>query len=712
MGDGFSYVMPSERIRRGPYGKEVCMKNGINAAIITLPIFIIAIVLSVTAACYPVEKLYDFSIEKEHMIMKDGTGIAMTYYLPRMTSQGERFPVIFEMLPYRKDDLFAMRDFSLYSYFVKRGFVMAKADVRGTGSSDGAVPEKEYSEQEMCDALEIIDRLSKKPWSNGKVGMWGISWSGFNSIQVAMRRPQALKAILAADASDDLFHDDVHYIDGAFHVDEYELSMENDLILPRYPYYPVDEDYFRDRFERYPWFLTYKKHQTDGPFWRQNSLRWQYDRLNIPAFLIGGLADGYRDSIPRMLVHIKAPMRAVLGPWNHAWPDDGVPGPLIEWRDDAVQWWDRWLRDGKGQSALPPLSAIYVRRGDPPDEKLENAQGRWVAERYPLSETSWKRLYLRSSHTLGVSVENKMVHKLAYRPGSGTACGYWWGENTGDMSSDDGAALVYDSEVIDRDVEIIGIPQAHLRVSSPVRLAHWIVRLEDIFPDGRVALVTGAVQNGTQIKSRVSPEYLERDKTYDILLPLHFTTWTFKPGHRIRVAVTNAQFPMIWPTPYPMTTYLITGTSATSIELPVTPGNASKSTSFKSPEPRGEMPFSRYLPARWPRSRRVTHNLENSDVTIEFEGERALEHEGNTYFTLVKTIYRTNERNPADSGFHGEAESDVKLLSGNRKLSISTSIDVSSDERSFLINFTRRISENGKLKREKTWKESIPRNFQ
>ncbi|MDQ7825607.1 MAG: CocE/NonD family hydrolase [Candidatus Eremiobacteraeota bacterium] len=688
------------------------MKNCVNTVKYALPLIVLAIILSGASPSYPEEKLCDFSIEKEKMVMKDGTGIAMTYYLPRAAGPGERFPVVFELLPYRKDDIFAMRDFSLYAYFARRGIVMAKADVRGTGSSDGAIPEKEYSDQELDDAVELIDRLSKKPWSNGRVGMWGISWSGFNAIQVAMRRPPALKAILAADASDDLYHDDVHYIDGIFHIDEYELSIENDLILPRSPLYPVDEDYFRDRFERYPWFLTYKKNQTDGPFWRRNSLRWQYQKLAVPAFLIGGLADGYRDSIPRMLTHCTVPMRALLGPWNHAWPDDGVPGPVIEWRDEAVQWWKSLLGEGKElASPLSPL-AVYVRHGDPPDEKLESAKGSWVAERYPLSEVRWKRLYLNGSHTLRAAPEKKMVHRLSYRPGAGTACGYWWGEATGDMSRDDGAALVYDSEVLAKDIEIIGIPQAHLRVSSSAKLAHWVVRLEDIFPDGRVALVTGAVQNGSQIKSRVSPGYLERDKTYDINLPLHFTTWTFRPGHRIRVAVTNAQFPMIWPTPYPMTTCLVMGSGATSIDLPVTSGNAHKGLSFKSPQPREEMPFSKYLPAKWPKSHKVIDNLETSEIAIEFEGERALEHEGNTYSTLVKTIYSTNERNPADSSFHGEAESDVKLLTGNRRLSVSTFIDVSSDERSFLITFTRRISENGELKREKTWKESIPRMFQ
>lgn len=656
------------------------------------------------------EALYDFRIEKESLIMKDGVGIALTFYRPVEKYRGERFPVVFEMLPYRKDDIFAMRDYSLYSYFVQRGIVMAKADVRGTGSSDGMIPEKEYSEEEMSDALEIIDYLSRRPWSNGNVGMWGISWGGFNAIQVAMRKPPALKAILAADASDDLYHDDVHYIDGIFHVDEYELSIENDLILPRYPYYPIDESYFRDRFERYPWFLTYKKHQSDGAFWRENSLRWRYDLLTIPSYLIGGLADGYRDSIPRMLENVTAPVTAQMGPWNHAWPDDGIPGPVHEWRGEITDWWMQHLAGKKGFSRNYPPFEIFLREGDLPDAGLITASGRWVREQWPVAGTRWETLYLNGSHSLGRKAAGQATHELEYRPGAGVMGRYWWGEATGDMSGDDGAALVYDGEALRHDVGIIGIPRVRLRVSSSAPLAHWIVRLEDVFPDGRVALVTGAAQNGAQISSREEPRQLEPGKIYDITLDLHFTTWTFKPGHRIRVAVSNAQFPMLWPTPWPMSTRLFSGIAESRIELPVVSGLKDLTPPHDPPEPREEMPFSRDLPAEWPQYDRVTR--ENGIVSVEFRGERAFEHEGNTYSAFEKTLYVTNERDPAHSSFHGEAGNDVRLLMGRREISVRTFIDVVSDELNFAIDFRRQISENGKLLREKTWKETIPRAFQ
>lgn len=166
----------------------------------------------------------------------------------RCKKTGEHFPVLFEMLPYRKDDSFYIGDYPIYSYFARAGFIMAKVDVRGTGSSEGAVPCREYSDDEIEDAIEVIDQLAGRDDANGMVGMWGISWGGFNAIQVAMRRPDHLHAVAAFHASDDLFHDDVRFIDGAFHINHYALEIDHELGLPATPEYIIDARYLKERF--------------------------------------------------------------------------------------------------------------------------------------------------------------------------------------------------------------------------------------------------------------------------------------------------------------------------------------------------------------------------------------------------------------------------------------------------------------------------------
>src|SRR5208282_895877 len=264
--------------------------------------------------------------------MPDGVQLAATLYMPANLRPGGRVPALLEYLPYRKDDDEAIRDYGNHAYFARHGYVGARVDIRGFGNSGGLQPTREYSAQEQQDGERVIAWLARQPWSNGNVGMLGISWGGFNSIQMAMRRPPALKAILAVDATDDLFHDDIHYIDGMMHADEFELSMDLTNGLSPTPNFPIDDATLAARFDAPPWFLIYLQHQRDGAFWRRASLRPDYSRIQIPVFLIGGFLDGYRDSIPRMMANLRVPVKAIVGPWNHTFPHDAEPGPEIEWR--------------------------------------------------------------------------------------------------------------------------------------------------------------------------------------------------------------------------------------------------------------------------------------------------------------------------------------------------------------------------------------------
>ncbi len=163
--------------------------------------------------------------------MPDGIRLSADLYQPTGGKAGEKFPVLLEYLPYRKHEA-RSRNWPLYSYFVQRGYVVAAVDIRGTGNSEGRLIPHEYSDIEQKDGEVVIDWLSKQPWSNGNVGMFGISWGGFNSIQMAARNPPALKAIIAIDATEDLYQDDVHYMDGIMHLDSWEMSMDLDNARP------------------------------------------------------------------------------------------------------------------------------------------------------------------------------------------------------------------------------------------------------------------------------------------------------------------------------------------------------------------------------------------------------------------------------------------------------------------------------------------------
>ena len=366
----------------------------------------------------PSPAAYGVRMERVWIPMKDGVRLAATLYMPDGAKPGEKFPVLLDYLPYRNDDGTAAGDYPKNAYFARRGYVGARVDIRGFGASEGRPTDREYSEQEQTDGEQVIHWLATQSWSNGRVGMYGISWGGFNALQMAMRNPPELKAIIAIDATEELFHDDIHYIDGLMHVDEFELNMDMAPGMTGAPEYTLDETVLGPRFEAAPWSLEYFRHQRDGVFWR-SPVR-PLSEIKIPCFVIGGLADGYRDSIPRMLEQVKAPMRALIGPWNHSFPNDADFGPRIEWREDAVRWWDYWLKGRDTGVLQDPKLVIFMRNYFPPNPNLESVPGEWRTEKgWPPQGQKQSTLYLQPNHTLGADAGGR-------RSASPEVCAFDW----------------------------------------------------------------------------------------------------------------------------------------------------------------------------------------------------------------------------------------------------------------------------------------------
>ncbi|HSN70691.1 MAG TPA: CocE/NonD family hydrolase, partial [Steroidobacteraceae bacterium] len=411
------------------------------------------------AAEAPSPARYGIALEEAFITMPDGVRLAADLFRPTGGSPAETFPVLLEYLPYRKTES-RSRNYSLYSYFVARGYIVARVDIRGTGNSEGRLIPHEYSDIEHDDGEIVIDWLAKQPWSNGRVAMFGISWGGFNAIQMAMRNPPALKTIIAVDATEDLYREDVHFIDGILHVDSWEMSQDLDNARPGAPDYVIDDAYFRDRFDTPPWMLTYKRQQRDGPFWDRASLRGRYGSIRIPSFHIGGWYDGYRNSIPRMLEHLDAPVKAIIGPWNHTWPNEPYPNPGIEWRHEAVRWLDYWLKDRDTGILDEPRFAVFVRQWHPPGPHLEEAPGEWRWEEgWPIERSRDWTLHARPDHTLADSPAGIDRHTLRYTPSIGIEGGgpvMWWGDIAHDQRPTDAFSLTYDTAPLTEPTEILG----------------------------------------------------------------------------------------------------------------------------------------------------------------------------------------------------------------------------------------------------------------
>jgi uncharacterized protein len=667
----------------------------------------------------PSDPAFEVALEEVQIPLHDGVRLAADLWRPKGAAPDARFPVLLEYLPYRKNEGRGNR-YPLCSYFVKRGYIVARVDIRGTGNSEGTLIPYEYSEIEQRDGEQVIAWLAAQPFSTGNIGMFGISWGGFNSIHMAMRNPPGLKAIIAVDATDDLYQDDVHFMDGMMHVDSWEMSMDLANAMPGAPAYRIDDKFFAERFDAPPWMLTYKRQQRDGPFWDRTALKTRYDSIRIPTFVIGGWYDGYRDSVPRMLEHMKAPVKAIVGAWNHTFPNEPYPKPGIEWRHEAVRWFDQWLKGRNTGIMDEPRLAVYVRRWHPPGPYLEEAPGEWrYEEGWPIARIREQPFYPRPDHSLAESVGAEGIHTLRYVPTSGIEAGgpvMWFGDVAHDQRPTDAFSLVYDSELLQSDIEILGLPRALIKASADAPLADWFARLSDVAPDGTVTLVTGAGFNGAHRDSARNPRPLDPRQRVSLDVEMHFTSWVFPKGHRIRLAISNAQWPMIWPTPYEMTTSLyLGGADATRLLLPVVPSMQRPKPAFLPPlEEHAKLPGFESLDdgttSGYGEISSVERNPQRHTTRVVATNASATRYPWGEQRDTEKITHEAADLHPEATSVRGEYRTTVSLK--EQTLTWESQVEMRSDREHFYFSSVRRLLKNGVLVREKTWTDTIPRDYQ
>ena len=650
--------------------------------------------------------------------MDDGVRLAADIYLPDWAREGNRFPVLLEYTPYRKDESRA-RNYSIYSYFLKHGYVVARVDIRGTGNSEGVTIPYEYSDIELDDGEEVIDWLSRQDWSSGQVGMFGISWGGFNSIQMAMRNPPALRAFVALMSTEYLFQEDVHFMDGIMHTDSWMMSHDLYNAMPGAPDFILDEEWEENRFNRKPSVYAYMRQQRDGLFWDRASAKGQYDKIKVPGLHIGGWYDGYRNSLPRMLEHSSAPVKAIIGPWDHHFPHNAWPEPRIEWRREAVRWFEQFLRGIDTGILDEPQFAVYVRNYHPPDTNLVRVPGEWRWEDgWPIERIEEQSWFLHSDHTLGTEASDDATHTLQYKPSVGLEGGgptMWWGSVVPDQQSMDDHSLVYDSTPLTERIEILGRPVAKLKVSADAARGNWVVRISDVAPDGQVTQVAGAAFNGTHRNSARDPEDIVPGEVFPLDIQLHFTSWVFQEGHRIRVAISNGMWPMLWPTRSPFTSTLQIGSEeGARIRLPVVPPTEARVPDFKDPLGGPRMAGYETLD-----SGKITGYAAITEINTDPEtGEAfgiASNWGANRYPWGIQRYeeeieHRTSDENPANTSVEGRYAITQELE--DRTLRFEQDVTFTSDEENFNLRIDRRVLVDGELFREKRWDEVIERDFQ
>lgn len=496
----------------------------------------------------------------EHLVipMRDGRKLSARIWKPVTP---ERLPVVLEYIPYRKRDVTRYRDDPMHGYFAQQGYVAVRLDLAGSGDSEGVLTD-EYALQEQDDAIEAIDWLSRQPWSTGAVGMIGKSWGGFNCLQIAARRPPALRAIIPVAATDDRFADDIHFMGGCLMVDGLDWGAVLQTFLPRPPDPVLVGPRWREMWQERLDGLTcpleqWLRHQRRDDYWQHGSICEDYSQIQAATLLVGGWVDGYRTALLRMTERLSCPVKCIMGPWAHIYPHDGVPGPQIGFLQEAVRWFDHFLKGAENGVMDAPKLRAYIQDSAAARTHHDFREGRWIGEPdWPSSNVVGRDFHLTDkglNDCAGTLAPTEIPYNLAVGQFGGD-----WGaiamphEQAPDQRYDDALSLCFDGPPLAAPLEILGNATLNLQVSADRPLAMLAVRLNEILPDGSVAKLATGFLNLAHRHGSQHPEPIAPGEWYDVKVQLSAIGCRIPAGHRLRVSLSPSYWPVVWPSPEPV----------------------------------------------------------------------------------------------------------------------------------------------------------------
>nr|WP_235476462.1 CocE/NonD family hydrolase [Frigoribacterium sp. Leaf263] len=559
-------------------------------------------------------------VRDEWVPMPDGTRLHARIWAPRVEHP---VPVLLEYLPYRLDDWTAPRDSERHPWYAARGYASVRVDIRGTGSSDGLFDD-EYSEQELDDGIALIEWLAAQPWSTGAVGAFGISWGGFNALQLAGRTPAALKAIVTVCSTDDRYDNDVHYMGGAVLGIDMAAWGGTMLAFNSRPPRPevVGADWvsrWRERLEHNrPMTPTWLAHQERDDYWRHGSVCEDYTTITAAVLAVGGWADPYRDAVLRLVANLDAPVKGIIGPWSHQYPDRGLaPGPGIGFLQETLRWLDRWLLDEPNGVDDEPALRAWINDSEPPATYYAERTGRWVAaEAWPSSAT---RSRVEPLELMIGGEHGPVVVRSPQSTGLDAGRFFPFGNATDlppDQRADDGRSVCFDLDVDDA-LDVLGSVVVDLAVTSDRPDATVIVRLCDVAPDGASTLVTRGVLNLNKRHGRDRDDPMEVRVEQSVRLALVSTGHSFPAGHRLRIAVSSAYWPWIWP--HADEAALTIDPQRSSVTLPVWTRTGDDGVRFEEPERATPLAVRALPPTSDLPERSVTHDVGTGEWVLDVD---------------------------------------------------------------------------------------------
>jgi len=671
-------------------------------------------------------------IENRWIPLSDGCRLAARIWIPE-DAERDPVPALVEYLPYRKRDGTRGRDGPMHRYFAGHGYAALRIDLRGTGDSDGVLRD-EYLEQEQADCVEALRWIASQPWCTGAIGMMGKSWGGFNALQVAALRPPELRAILTVCSTDDRYADDAHYMGGCL-LNENLLWGAMLLTLNAFPPDPeiVGERWramWLERLEGSPLFAeTWLRHQRRDDYWKHGSVCEDFGAIACPVYAVGGWADAYTNAVPRLLAGLRVPRKGLVGPWAHLYPHDGVPGPAIGFLQEALRWWDHWLKGHDTGIMDEPLLRVWMQDSVPPRAFHAQRPGRWVAEeRWPSERIVPRVFVLRARRLLPEASRGAADVRADAEPlgicspqSTGVSGGSWCGfglegEMPTDQREDDARSLVFDSEPLTERLEILGAPVLRLSLRSDEPRGLLAARLESVAPDGASARVTYGLLNLTHRGGHALPQPLAPGETFQVELALNDVAHAFAPGERLRLALSNAYWPVAWPSPRPTRLEILP--QACALSLPVRPPRAEDLELRPFEEPESGRPAATTELAASINGRQVEIDDATGEVRctvtldLDEDGLPALEHFESIDLVRGHSLVERFSLQPDDPlSARAEVVHRTSFERGAWSTRVETNTHMSSTATEFLLTATLEAYEGEERVFARRWERAIPRDL-
>jgi putative CocE/NonD family hydrolase len=651
--------------------------------------------------------------------LSDGCQLSARIWLPRDAEESP-VPAILEYLPYRKNDGTVHRDAAHHPYFAGHGYACVRVDMRGSGDSDGILMD-EYLPQEQDDALEILSWLAEQPWCTGDVGMIGISWGGFNGLQVAACQPEQLKAVITICSTDDRYADDVHYMGGCLLADQMLPWASTMLAYNARPPDPkVVGDRWREKWlrrmeETPPFIEAWLSHQRRDGYWKHGSVCEDFSSVRCPVYAVGGWADPYSNAVLRLFEGLPGPRKGLIGPWAHLYPEQGIPGPSIGFLQECLRWWDHWLKGEETCIMDEPMLRIWMQDSVPPRSTYPERPGRWVSESsWPSSNVESRSLFLSKSG-LEREPSSEVPLDLKGRQTTGLYSGRWLPFGKGpdfppDQRAEEGGALTFTSQSLSETMEILGFPEVVLDLCVDCPNALVAVWLSDVAPGGESTLVTRGLLNLTHRDGHEEPVPLRPGERYTAAVRLNAIAHAFPEGHRVRISISPTYWPWAWPSPEPVTLNVFSGRES-RVELPVRNGH-SEDAELRPFEPSEVSPplDAESFGGTTNTVLRVDRGSGRAELVFEdSKGGFRLLSDGFEYQPVERDVFTITEGDPLSATVR--CERTVEIARNGWQTRVEASSKMSSDNKSFTVTNLLEGFEGNVRVFSKAWSIAIPRDF-